>query len=449
VTEDIVIIGAGPNGLMLAAELALAGVRPLVLEQRATPGDIPKANGLVGQIVRFLAARGLLDRFADGATYAGPVPRFRFGSVPVDLGPDSPLHILAVPQRRLEQLLDERATELGARIQRGHRLVTFTQDDDGVTLDVTGPDGDYRLRARYVVGCDGAHSLVRTTAGIAFPGHTSDKVVRIGRVTLADVRDLPAHSACTVVPLSTLDKEAAPNTYIVSTHEPGPEPEAPMTLDELADSVRRVTGVELAMSEPQWLSRTVANSRLAQRFRAGRVFLVGDAAHLFNAGGTGLNAGMLDAANLAWKLAAEIDGRAAPGLLDTYHTERHAAGERTILQTRAQAALGADGPNAEALRELFAELMTYREPLRHIGETLQGGDDRQWAFDLDMSRARPVLVDATGTAAKIAADWQDRIDIRPGERTMLVRPDCFIAWDGDDTAGLTTALESMFTRVPR
>ena len=476
-TEDVVIIGAGPTGLLLAGELALAGVRPTVLERLAEPSTIPKANGLVGQIVRLLEYRGLLADFAEGAPYVGPAPQFQFGSLTVHLSRidgGSPLLLLPIQQRRLEHLLAERAIALGARIEYGQELVHLTQDDESVTLHV----GDRQLRARHVVGCDGGRGTVRKLLGVDFPGYTSEQVARIGRVTLPGAHVLPdgdadvpgfgrltlfrpvhtAHGGYSAAPLSRLDATAAPDVYIVSTHEPGEASDTPMTLAELQASARRVLGADLPMTDPQWLTRTVGNSRLASRFRVGRVFLAGDAAHLFSAGGSGLNAGMLDAVNLGWKLAADVHGWAQPTLLDTYHTERHAAGERTLVHTRAQAALAGSGDNADALRTLFTELTAYQEPLRHVGDMMQGNDIRyempgpphpllgRFAPEIpvSMDKARAVLVDPTGEAAKVAADWQDRVDVVTGPTAMLIRPDCHIAWAGDTTDGLADALRTWF-----
>lgn len=476
-TEDVVIIGAGPTGLLLAGELALLGVRPTILERLPEPSTVPKANGLVGQIVRLLDHRGLLPTLSQGVPFVGPTPQFKFGALTLDLSRiagGSPLLILPIQQRRLEQLLTERALALGARIEYGNELRGLTQDDDAVTLDL----GDHQVRARYVVGCDGGRGTSRKLLGVDFPGYTSDEVARIGRVTLPGARVLPtgevdvpgfgrltqyhpvrtAHGGYNAGQLSPLDPTASPDVYVISTHEPGEEPDTPMTLDEFRASARRVLGADLPMTDPQWLSRTVGNSRLASRFRVGRVFLAGDAAHLFNAGGFGLNAGMLDAVNLGWKLAADVHGWAPPTLLDTYHSERHPAGERTIMHTRAQAALTGAGENVEALRTLFTELTAYPEPLRHVGDMMQGNDIRyqmpgpshpllgRFAQDIPvpMDKARAVLVDPTGEAAEIAAGWQDRVDVVTGPTAMLIRPDCHIAWAGDTTDGLADALRTWF-----
>jgi hypothetical protein len=265
-----------------------------------------------------------------------------------------------------------------------------------------------------------------------------------------------------------LDPSVPPDRYVLSLHEPGQDSDTPLTLDELRASARRVLGADLPMTEPRWLSRTVGNSRLASRFRVGRAFLAGDAAHLFNAGGSGLNAGMLDAVNLAWKLAADLHGWAPSPLLDTYHTERHAAGEHALMHTRAQAALAGGGEQADALRCLFTDLTAYPEPLRHIGNLLQGNDIRYptpgpphplsgtFARDLPpgfLRTGRPVLVEHTGKAAEITAAWHDRVDVvvppEDGEpAAMLIRPDGHIAWAGDDgTDGLHDALHTWFGQL--
>jgi 2-polyprenyl-6-methoxyphenol hydroxylase-like FAD-dependent oxidoreductase len=508
--SPVVIAGGGPAGLMLAIELRLGGVTPVVLERLPGISSIPRGNGLVGQIVPTLDYRGLLDRFRAGATYAGPVPSFSFGPLRMELSRlgVSPLHVLAIPQQRLEQMLSERLAELGGSIRRGHELTGFAQRDDAVSVSVTGPDGGYQLRARYLVGCDGAHSQVRKQAGIGFPGFTSPEVSRIGRVTLPTAVIVPgtqdievpgagrlrlteqvraAGGGYSIAALPSLDATAAPGTYIVSTREESgaDDPDGPMTLGELQASVRRVVGADVPMTDPQWLSRIVGNSRQADRYQAGRVLLAGDAAHVFGIGGS-LNVGMLDALNLGWKLAAEIQGWAPPGLLSSYHAERHAAGRRTLLQTRAQRALSVSGEAADGLRELVGELLAYPDVLRHVGELVQGSDVRydmtgggrdaqhplvgRFTPDLRlatakgstriaelMRAARPLLLDFTpdGRGASAAADWSDRVPaliVKPeGGRApadvLLIRPDGFVAWAAgpgaaESTEGLTTALRA-------
>lgn len=493
---DVAIVGAGPVGLMLACELGLAGISAVVLERDARQQEQPKANGLVGQIARAVTLRGLLDAAPDLRPFA--TPQFNFGPLALNLGllGDGPLHILPVPQHRLASLLAAKAAELGADIRTGHAVLGLDEGPDRVALRIAGPDGDHVLPAGYVVGCDGAHSLVRKHAGIGFPGITSDHISRMARVILPPeavsvvdggveiagagrfqtfVPNVLAAGAFSIAPASALEPTANANLYIVNTREPRGDHDADdeLTLGGLQASLRRVIGAELPISGAQWLRSTVGNSRQATAYRSGRLFLAGDAAHIFSAGGSALNAGMLDALNLGWKLAAQIQGWAAPGLLDTYQDERHPAGERTMLQTRAQAALSGTDENTAALRQLLGELLKYPEPLRHLADAMEGRDVRhgvdgpasllvgRWAPDVlsgDSPRAlmrtgRGALLDFTpdGALAAAAVPWRGRVDagIQAGEPPvikgagagLLIRPDGYIAWAGDTGAdGAMSAL---------
>lgn len=478
---DVIIVGAGPTGLMLAAELRLAGVRALIVERHPQPRDIPKAGGIGGQILQLLHYRGLLARCEAATTDPIPAPRFPFGGVHVDLTQlaDPPLHALPLAQQRLERVLADRVGELGADVRRGHEVIGVSQDDATVTADVRGPDGPYRVRARYLVGCDGGYSRVREMAGIAFPGTTYPEVNRLVQATVADSvtvldngdlivaggatiragftrteRGLFANGSTTPGILGLFTAEDEATEY---------DDDEPLTLTEFQHSVRRVLGVDLPLGEPIRLSRFTFKDRLAERYRAGRILLAGDAAHLFPATGVAINAGMLDTVNLAWKLAADIGGWAPDGLLDTYHDERHLAGTRVRLHTRAQVALrrGQD-PAAEALREVFQELLVDEQALRRVGALIAGTDIRYplpnpnehaltgtFAPDLSlhtdrgatsvaelMHTARPILLvlaDCT-ELREIARDWQHRIEIhtagtehRPAD-ALLIRPDAHIAW---------------------
>ena len=499
---EVVIAGAGPVGLMLAGELCLAGVRPLVLERHSEPGQTPRANGLGGQILQLLRYRGLLDRVEAASTGPSPAPRFPFGGVHLDLShlADPPLRGLPLPQPRLERLLAERAAELGAEIRRGHEVTGVSQDDAAVTADVRGPAGPYQVTARYLAGCDGARSRVREWAGIPFPGTTYPEVNRLGQVTMPDSvtrldngdLDVPGlgriragftHTDRGVLAFGS----RASGALMIQTTENEPtevDDDAPMTLTELRDSIRRVLGADLPLGEPIRLSRYQFQARQAERYRDKRILLAGDAAHLLPATGAALNLGMLDAVNLAWKLAADIGGWGPTSLLDTYHAERRLAGRRALLQTQAQVALrrGYD-PAAEALREVVTELLADEQPQRRLGAMIAGTDIRYplpnpnqhpltgtFAPDLTlrtgqgsttvaqlMHAARPVLLDLADRQdlRETAREWQHRIDIhtahadpRPAD-ALLIRPDAYIAWAAATADPLGTAAPALQEALSR
>jgi 2-polyprenyl-6-methoxyphenol hydroxylase-like FAD-dependent oxidoreductase len=484
VDTEVVIAGAGPTGLMLACELHLAGVRPIVLERLAEPTGLSKALALVGRSVDVLDCRGLLGRFVDRAAARIP-PATHFGLIPLDLGTagDIGLRGLWIQQAATEQALNDYARELGVQIRRGHQLTALRQDADGVRVQVTGPHGEHQLRARYLAGCDGGASVVRHQAGIDFPGLAPAFLLRLGDVTLEQgltPADLPGLR----VPLVPLGS----GYYRVITTEPYPpdlDRDAPMTLDELRASIRRATGRDLPIAGARWVSRFTDASRQAARYRAGRVLLAGDAAHIhLPAGGPGLNTGLLDAVNLGWKLAAEVNGWAPPGLLDSYHTERHAEGQRVLLHTRAQGALIGAGANGRlaALRDILTQLLSYPQPLRHLLGLMYALDTRydtgaadphplagRWAPNLPLTTpqgattvgellrpARGVLLDLTaaGTFAAAGHDWDDRVHIRtaqspgPPAAALLIRPDGYVAWaatqDAPPASGLHHALTTWF-----
>ncbi|NUW36009.1 FAD-dependent monooxygenase [Nonomuraea sp. SMC257] len=505
---DVVIVGGGPTGLFLACELRLAGVRPLLLERRPDPDPADKAHGLAGQVVRLLDHRGLVER-CGGRGAPAPAPGFFFGGLPLPLhvlGEDNPMYLLPVNQRDLERVLHERAAELGADVRRGWDVLSFSQTDDRVDVVVRAPDGTgTTVTTRYLVGCDGARSLVRKQAGIAFSGVSDDGVVdrtaligpsdrfRLvpgGRVVIDGLGEIPAHFHRTDRGVFTLlahdPRRPLVNTAEREDHPAGdfPGPGAPMTMAEMEDSVERVLGVRLPLTAPPEGAPTLLrrlcgrNSRLADRYRDGRVFIAGDAAHVSH--GPTLNLALQDAANLAWKLAATLRGRAPEGLLDSYESERRESGERVLMHTRAASALMAPGSDVTALRLLFSELLGRPENVRMVAALLAGADVRHdmgeehpaaptgWFVPpLDLTTAdggtprlaellrdaRPLLLDLTGgnELAVVAEPWTDRVrrvtataEDAPAP-ALLVRPDGYVAWAGDDPDGLKAALTRWFS----
>jgi 2-polyprenyl-6-methoxyphenol hydroxylase-like FAD-dependent oxidoreductase len=467
--DDVVIVGAGPTGLMLACELALAGVHPVVLERLDEPTGLSKALALVGRSVDMLDHRGLLDRFAAYAP-VGAAGFAHFALTPLDLSALAGLGVrgVSIQQARTEQILLGRALELGVEVRPGRQVVGLEQDRDGVTVDL----GEERMRTRWVVGCDGGSSVVRKAAGIGFPGLGPSRLLRLADVTMPNGVAKDDHIALPdgarspyvrggVVPLGE-------GIFRIITNEPYPDGfdrDAPLTLDELQSSIRRTTGHELPIGEVRWMSRFTDASRQADSYRAGRVLLAGDAAHIhLPAGGPGLNTGLQDAVNLGWKLAAEVQGRAPEGLLDTYQAERHPEGTRVLMHTRAQGALLIEDDRMASLRELFRQLLANAEITQQIGGLLYAMDTRydmgvadahpligRWAPDLvmrdgtrlaeHMNTARGLLV---GTECPGWADRVDAVDPGAGE-AVLVRPDGYVAWTGPPRhAGLPEALTRWF-----
>jgi 2-polyprenyl-6-methoxyphenol hydroxylase-like FAD-dependent oxidoreductase len=390
---DVVIVGAGPTGLLLAGDLAAADVRAVVLDRNTEPVQIPKGNGVVGRAAVELRRRKLLR--GTGLRVVRP-PRFPVGPITLELGLlRGPLHVLPVPQHRLECLLAERAVRLGAAVLRGHEVTGFEQDDNDVTVQAVTDGSRVELRGRHLVGCDGARSFVRKHLGIGFPGVTSANISRLARVTIpadavARVGDrielrgigqlVPfqpnrtEHGSITIAPANALDRSAPDDLYIVSTHEPRGDSEP---TDELADhelraSLRRVLGTDLPYTNAYAARSVVANSRHVERYREGRAFLAGDAAHIFSTGGSAINAGLLDAVALGKTLAAVLHGAAPQTFLDDYQSQRHPATQRTLALTRLQVALEAGDETGEALRTVLGELVQNRATTRRIATLIEG-----------------------------------------------------------------------------
>jgi 2-polyprenyl-6-methoxyphenol hydroxylase-like FAD-dependent oxidoreductase len=518
-----VIAGAGPNGLMLAGELGLAGIRSLVLDPMPGPNPQPRANRIVGEAARILDDRGLYSVLTGTTESPKPAAASMFAGFQLDLSSDSDSQLFVVPiqQRGLVEVLAERARQHGADVRWGHALTGFDQHDDGVTVHVAGPDGDYDLTTTYLVGADGGSSKTRHLAGIDFPGMSSyDLVMRMGfNVVPPDEWMAPVSGAlersgyqagpAALPPLRfhrtergvfscgamgnrvvsmtyELDSTAREQRSEDTTHEP------PMSLAELEASAKRVLGADVPLrpvspDAPMDLRRISGiNSRIASRYQLGRVFLVGDAAHVHSPmGGPGLNLSLQDAVNLGWKLAAVLNGRVEPALLASYQTERRAAAERVIMQSRAQLALLRPGPEVTALRDLFSELVTEPVVVRRLSDLLSGADNRyvmgadmhplagRWVPDFAVASAvgtqrvaelarsgRPVLVDLTerGVVAAAVTDVKDQLTVAAGSlvgevpaTVVLVRPDGYVAWassqarpDPDELRGLRSVLMHWF-----
>jgi 2-polyprenyl-6-methoxyphenol hydroxylase-like FAD-dependent oxidoreductase len=494
---DVVIAGAGPNGLMLAGELGLAGIRAVVLDPMPGPNPQRRANGIIGQGVRILDHRGLYGPLADTDQPPQLNPRAMFAAFPLDasLVPDSQIFLLPVQQPRLVEVLAQRAREHDADIRWGHALTGFDQHDDAITAHITGPGGSYDLTAQYLVGADGGTSTTRKLAGIDFPGMSSyDATVRMGFDVLPPLEwidpvggglDIPGFGR--VPPLQFNRAERGVFAYgalggraavlvfeLDSSAREDPRDDdvdgSPMSLDELAAAAKRVLGADIPLRPGAGADAPLdvrrfrgINSRIASRYRVGRVILVGDAAHVHSPmGGPGLNLGLQDAVNLGWKLAAVVRGRVDSALLDTYEAERRRAAERVIMHSRAQLALVRPGPEVTALRELFSELVTDSDVARRLNNLISGAENRYitsaaahalagyWVPDFAVAgtgqtlriaefarSGRPLLVDLTdgGGVAAALADVADRLTVAVGRpvgevaaTTLLVRPDGYVAW---------------------
>ena len=426
---DVIVVG-GPTGMMLASELRLHGVRALVLEKEAEPTRIVRALGLHARSIEVMDQRGLLDRFlALGKQY--PLGGFFAGiskPAPDRLDTAHP-YVLGIPQTTTERLLTEHATELGAEIRRSCELVGLSQDEQGVTAALA--DGT-RLRSRYLIGCDGGRSTVRNLLGVGFPGEPTRVDTLLGEVKLTEQPETVAAVVAEVrktqlrfgaVPLGDgVFRLVAPADGVAEDRT------VPPTLDELKQQLRKVAGTDFGAHSPRWLSRFGDATRLAERYRVGRVLLAGDAAHIHPpTGGQGLNLGIQDAFNLGWKLAAEVNGWAPEGLLDSYHTERRPVAVDVLDNTRAQMELISLEPGPQAVRRLVSELMDFEEVNRYLIEKITaigvrydfgGGHEllgrRLRDIALKQGRlyellhgGRGLLLDQTGQLS--VAGWADRI----------------------------------------
>ncbi|GAA3457736.1 FAD-dependent monooxygenase [Dactylosporangium matsuzakiense] len=446
-----VIAGAGPTGLLLAGDLAAAGVEVTVLERRAGESNLTRAFAVHARTLEQLDARGLADEVIATGTR---VTRLRlFGHVSVDLGalPSRYDYVLITPQYNVERILEERAVKAGARIVRGTAVTGLRQDERGVTVDTD--QGSYA--ADYLVGADGARSGVRQALGLGFPGRGAVRSLMLADVRMAE----PPADAITVNAVGAAFAFIAPfgdGWYRVFAWNRGHQvsDDTPLELDEVRDTVRAAFGTDFGMGECRWLSRFHSDERQVERYRTGRVFLAGDAAHVHSpAGGQGMNTGLQDAANLGWKLAAAAAGWAPAGLLDTYHAERHAVGKLVLRTSGGLIRLALLQSRAARLgRDALANLALHLPPAqRALTGTVSGiGIDYPHAprqADVETGSGRLYELLRTGRFALLAPQaprgYEDRLVHARHDRCILVRPDGYRAWtgtEGDVAVALRTHL---------
>jgi 2-polyprenyl-6-methoxyphenol hydroxylase-like FAD-dependent oxidoreductase len=477
----VVIAGGGPTGLMLAAELALARVDVTVVERRASQ-DLAglRAGGLHMRTLELLDQRGVAERFVSQGEVHRRAP---FARTLLDISdlPTRRNYFLALWQVHIERILSEWVSELGVSIRRGCEVSAFAQDDTGV--DVALVDGR-RLRAQYLVGCDGGRSLIRKQAGIDFPGWDPSTSYLIAEIETSEEPEWGIRRAeAGINAIGKLDDGKRARVVLSKRYV---AEENPPTLRDVREALVAVYGKDYGLRSAAHVSRFTDMARQAASYQNGRVLLAGDAAHVHSPmGGQGLNLGVQDAMNLGWKLAQVVHGTAPESLLATYHAERHPVGARVLRNTMALTALERSDDRSEALRELMCEMMERDEPRRQYVAMMAGLDIRydlgeghpllgRRMPDLDLltadgpqrvftllHAARPVLLDLAQSVALDVSAWSDRVrpikaryagtwelpvlGVVAAPAAILIRPDGHVAWVGDGTdRGLRDALSAWF-----
>jgi 2-polyprenyl-6-methoxyphenol hydroxylase-like FAD-dependent oxidoreductase len=496
--HEVVIAGGGPAGMMLAGELALAKVDVAVVERR--PDHVlagSRAGGFHSRTIEVLDQRGVADRFLAEGQVAQVAT---FGTTVLDMSdfPTRHPYSLGIWQNQIERIMAAWIAELPVRIYYGSEVTGFAQDDAGV--DVERSDGQ-SLRARYLVGCDGGRSSIRRAAGIEFPGWDATKSNLIAEVEVTGEPDLGIRKdAIGVHAIGRLEYEirdgevvymdGGPVRVMVTEQQLGPSSEP--TLADLSEALIAVYGSDFGIHDPTWISRFTDMTRQAAAYRAGRVLLAGDSAHVhYPAGGQGLSLGVQDAVNLGWKLAQVVNGSSPESLLDTYHDERHPVAARALRHTMAQTALQRQDERTKALVDVVSELAMMDEPRKRLAGIVSGLDIHyelplpgrcgeghpllgRRMPDLDLATAdgplrvfellhdaKPVLLNLGEPGGFDIAPWADRVQLIDAEyvgelelpvlgavsapTAVLIRPDGYVAWVGDGTdAGLRDALITWF-----
>ncbi len=382
----VVIAGGGPTGLMLAGELALAGVDVVIVERRTNQDvDGSRAGGLHSRTIEVLDQRGIAERFLA----AGQVhPALGFSQVALDISdfPTRHNYILALWQSLFEPILAGWVGELGVPILRGSEVVGFAQDDTGVDVELSD---ETSLRAEYLVGCDGGRSLIRKAAGIDFAGLDPSTSWMIAEVEMDTEPEFGFRRDSVGTHAIGRREEGEPIRVVLTERDV--EHTGDPSMDELREALIAVYGTDYGVHSPNWISRFTDMSRQAVAYRNGRVLLAGDAAHVHPPqGGQGLNTGVQDAVNLGWKLAQVVNKTSPESLLDTYHAERHPVGARVLHNTMAQVALASPDDRHQALRDIMTELLSMNEPRRRIAAMLSGLDI-QYDVNHDCEDGHPLL----------------------------------------------------------
>jgi 3-(3-hydroxy-phenyl)propionate hydroxylase len=477
----VVIAGGGPTGLMLAGELALAGVDVAIVERRASQ-DLggSRAGGLHSRTIELLDQRGIADRFLSQGRVAQVAA---FAGIPLDISdfPTRHNYGLALWQNHIERVLAGWVEELAVPIYRRREVTGFAQDETGVAVELS--DGR-ALQAEYLIGCDGGRSRIRKAAGIDFPGWDPTTSNLIAEVELAEEAEWGIRrDALGIHSLSKLEEGARVRVLVTEPHlGSSGEP----TLRDLSEALIVVYGTDYGIHSPSWISRFTDMARQAAAYRDRRVLLAGDAAHVHPPdGGQGLGTGVQDAVNLGWKLAQVVKRISPESLLDTYHAERHPVAARVLRHAMAAVALRRSDERTTALRETITELLTMEQPRKRFAAMMAGLDIHydlgeghpllgRRTPDLDLVTAdgpvrvftllhdaRPVLLNLREPGGIDIAPWADRvrsIDARyagswelpvigavPGPSAVLIRPDGYVAWVGDLTQrGLAESLTTWF-----